>query len=245
MTEEIRDSGMKAGAATLLDSSQQATPAKRAITPARDVPPPMPPRKTRNARPSSRHRSDSRVSSSKDSNVGRQSRSKVPKGSDPRLPVAQNDRQTAPFDLSPAEHVNDPHLLALVEMELMGAEFRVIFLNKYPVLDAKAVHRLAGCKGADKTRKARSWRSAGRIIGLPIVGTTVYPAFQFQPNGQPYPLIREVNKAFPTDVSDWQRAGWLVSPNEWLDGETPISAIQRKDPEVLNWITYAYEAPVG
>ncbi len=245
MKEDNRDGGLMAGAVTLLDSSQQATPAKRSLKPTRDVPPTFPQRKARDTRPTKRHRGDSRVSPSKKQSASKQLRSEAPEARDHRISAASSGARTESSAKLLEKDVNDPHLLAMVEIELMRAELRVYFLNTYPVLDAKAVHRQAGCKGADETRKARNWRSAGRIIGLPIVGSTVYPAFQFQSNGQPYPLIRKVNSVFRKDCTDWHRATWLVSPNERLDGETPLSAIQRNDPMVVEAATHAYEVPVG
>lgn len=242
MKKATQDGGLRASGATLAESFQRPTRAKQAHGRSDFRLPKSPQRSTRSLEESG---SLKHTSTAKNKRSARLSKKKPSEtiGSRP-----SDDRYSAQKEYpekSPSESVNDPWLLAMVDIELMRAELRVDFLNTFQVLDAEAVHRLAGGKGSDKSRKARAWRSAGRIIGLPIVGITVYPAFQFQPDGQPYPLIREVNKAFTKDCTDWQRASWLVSPNEWLNGETPVSAIQRSDPEVITAAKYACEVPVG
>lgn len=131
-----------------------------------------------------------------------------------------------------AELVNNPRLLAEAGIELMSAKLRFQFLNEFPVFDEMALqNKIVGEGGSLNT--AHKWREAGQIIGLPFAGMVLYPEFQFQSNGQPYPLIIEVNKAINSDYSDWQRALWLVTENEWLNTLTPISAIQNGDSRAI------------
>lgn len=244
MKGKTQDGGLKAGTATPAESAQPPTRAKKAPKQARGRSPSSIP-KTRGARPQSRPESYCRVLPSESNRVGKKRQESSLATGASGLPDAPSYAPERISATRQPDYINDPELLATVDLELMRAELRAYFLNTFPVLDAVTIHIQAGCTGADKTKLARIWQSAGRIIGLPIVGITVYPAFQFQQNGQPYPLIREVNEAFTEDCTEWQRASWLVSPNEWLDGETPVSAIQRNDPKVVDAAAIACEVPVG
>lgn len=137
--------------------------------------------------------------------------------------------------------VNDAKLLAQAMIDLSRANLPVEFLAKYPVLDEEAVHSQAGYEDEDKAGTAENWRSAGRIIGLPVCGVTVYPAFQFQPDGLPYPLLQEVLQAIPEEYSDWIRVFWLVSPNEWRGRKFPIAVIQEGNPKVVKAVSVAWK----
>ncbi len=244
MSNETPDGGLKAGSASLAESSPLPTQARKPRGRTRRVSPRLP----QKDRCGGRRRGQvdlKHASSTKDSGADKRHRHPQPDNDHNRpldfLSIFEDDTLAT----SSSKYANDPRLLAMAKVELMSAELRLHFIETYPVVDEKSVHRLAGGKETDKDSKARTWLSAGRIIGLPFVGITIYPAFQFLPNGQPYPLIREVIKAFSVNCTDWQRASWLVSPNEWLNGETPISAIHRNDPEVVSAAKRAYEVPAG
>ena len=120
----------------------------------------------------------------------------------------------------------DPLDRAESRIDAMNAEMRRDFLTRFEVLDAAAVHDRAGHTGTNKAQTAASWGRAGRILALPYNGRMVYPAFQFDADGQPWSALRDVLKALRPDLSAWQRAIWLVAPNEWLDEAAPIDAIR-------------------
>src|SRR3954447_1247395 len=51
-----------------------------------------------------------------------------------------------------------------------------------------------------------------------------YPAFQFSPNGRLYPEIAKILEIFSDVVeTPYTIASWLVSPQDLLEGETPIA----------------------
>lgn len=139
----------------------------------------------------------------------------------------------------------DPLASAEARIDAMNAELRRDFLADFPVVEAATVHARAGHGGTNKAQTAAAWRRAGRILGLPYAGRIVYPLFQFDDAGQPWPLLRPVLGALPADRTPWQRAFWLVGPNERLDGDPPIEAIRRGEDGVLEAARHAGEIAVG
>lgn len=130
-------------------------------------------------------------------------------------------------------------------IDAVNAGMRRDFLAIYPVIEAAAVHDRAGYEGTNKAQTAASWRRANRILGLPYAGHIVYPLFQFNDDGHPWPLMQPVLKALPADRSAWQRAFWLVSPNEWLDGRVPADALREADAHVVEAAAHAGGVVIG
>jgi len=65
----------------------------------------------------------------------------------------------------------------------------------------------------------------GRLLALEgSGGRKLYPAFQFGPNGRPYPEISKVIEIFTGIVeTPYTIASWFVSPQDLLDGEIPAA----------------------
>lgn len=139
----------------------------------------------------------------------------------------------------------DPLDGAESRIDVMNAKLRRDFLGEFEVLDAAGVHERSGHTGSNKAQTAAAWSRSGRILGLPLRGRTVYPAFQLDADGQPQPLLRAVLKCLRADLSAWQRAFWLVAPNEWLDGRTPLEAIAAQDKAVVDAARRTGAAVIG
>lgn len=76
----------------------------------------------------------------------------------------------------------------------------------------------------------------GRLLAVDSSGgRKLYPAFQFSPNGRPYPEIARVLEIFHGVVeTPYTIASWFTSPQAQLEGETPASWIRsRRHPEGL------------
>ncbi len=244
MSDETPDGGLKAGAAAPVESSPLPAQAKQSSGGTRPAPPKSP-RKGGRSGPQRGLVNLERTQSAKDNSIDKRSGRKESEEDASGHSEFWSDYKKGATTKPSSKYVNDSRLLAMANLELMRAQLRANFFSAYAVLDEMSVNRQAGCAIDGKTSIAMKWRSEGRIVGLPFVDVVVYPAFQFQPDGQPYPLLLEVNKALPEDCTDWHRASWLVSPNEWLEGETPVPAIQRGDPEVAIAASHAYEVPIG
>lgn len=128
----------------------------------------------------------------------------------------------------------DPRAAAEVRIDLRNAEKRKEFLDEFAVIDSTRVHEISGNTGSNPSQTAAVWRKANRILGLPVGQRTVYPAFQFDEGGRPYPLMKRVLDVLPDDMTSWQTAFWLVSPSSALDGGLPLDAIRRGDESVVD-----------
>lgn len=72
----------------------------------------------------------------------------------------------------------------------------------------------------------------GRLVALRSRGDQLlYPLFQFK-RGRPLPALPDILDAFQAaDVDAWTIASWLVSPQELLDGTTPVAWLKdERDP---------------
>ena len=69
----------------------------------------------------------------------------------------------------------------------------------------------------------------GRLLGLPTrEGRTVYPRFQFGPDGRPHAALGRVTAAFRAVEADpWTIASWFTSAQPELDGLTPAEWLAR------------------
>ncbi len=113
------------------------------------------------------------------------------------------------------------------------------------MLDSTAVHTRAGHRSTNKAQTANAWKAAGRILGLPFRNRTLFPAFQFDADGQPHPLMKAVLAALPEDMTPWQRAFWLVAPDVQLDGEVPHELVRQGDDRVVAAARDAGRLPIG
>ena len=108
------------------------------------------------------------------------------------------------------------------------------FAREYPLLDNGAVHAQWKKGSWQITRIGDIWKRTGKVFSIPHEGYELYPAFQFAEDGTPFPLMAEVLKALPADMTPWQRALWMTSPSADLDGGNPADGIQSGDDRVID-----------
>lgn len=77
--------------------------------------------------------------------------------------------------------------------------------------------------GGDPSERAFCMRRANRLFGVCAGGRWRYPEFQFDAEGQVYPEIGLILPHLP-DETGWLRLRWFLTPNEKLDGWTPLRA---------------------
>jgi hypothetical protein len=90
-----------------------------------------------------------------------------------------------------------------------------------PLLRAEDVRELVGLTSLEELDElVRQWR----ILALPTRrGGVVYPAFQFDDDGQPFSAIAEVIEILaPVAVTPYTIASWLMSPKPYFEDQTPI-----------------------
>lgn len=69
--------------------------------------------------------------------------------------------------------------------------------------------------GASEIRA--DWQRRGQIFGIAgPEGKDLYPAYQFDADRQPLPVIGSVLEVFGPDVDPWVLAAWFHFPNGWL-----------------------------
>lgn len=139
----------------------------------------------------------------------------------------------------------DPFDEAEAGIDVDNAEIRTRFLEEFPVLTSAAIHARAGHTSKNAAQTAASWKRAGRILSLSYRGRDLFPAFQFDADGRPWPLLKEVLATLPQDLTSWQRAFWLVAEDFRLDGRKPIDLIQIGDRSVLEAARHAGVLPIG
>jgi hypothetical protein len=78
-------------------------------------------------------------------------------------------------------------------------------------------------------------RSRRTLLGLKTAdGVWVYPAFQFDDQGEVLGGLSDVLKILAPSLDDWTLAGWLMAPFDALEGATPIQWLRRGEaPEPL------------
>lgn len=84
------------------------------------------------------------------------------------------------------------------------------------------------------------------VICLDVDGQDRYPSFQFDDAGRPFEVLGPVLSHLKgKDLSNWQAAFWLVSPQNALDGDLPVDLIQVGDDRVIAAAQSAYEMVEG
>lgn len=90
---------------------------------------------------------------------------------------------------------------------------------------------------------AARWRKEGRLFGVPYRGQTVYPAFQFDDDGNLRAIVEDVLRSLPTDkLSPWEVALWWTAGNGWLGGRRPVDLLD-EDPTAIVRAAEALSAP--
>jgi hypothetical protein len=85
--------------------------------------------------------------------------------------------------------------------------------------------------GAFAGKVSRRWRKEARVFGVPYQDDTVYLTFQFDGDGQPLPVVRDILAAL-SDWSPWDVAEWFVLRNRRLERSRPADLL-RTDPDAV------------
>lgn len=96
------------------------------------------------------------------------------------------------------------------------------FLQEVETLTSVEVAARAGHEAKNRHQTAARWKAQARVFAVLYQGQDRFPAFQFDADGKPLLLIRQVLAALPANRTPWQIAFWFVSSNSWLGGPAPI-----------------------
>jgi hypothetical protein len=107
-----------------------------------------------------------------------------------------------------------------------NAAARAALFEEFGALTSTEVAELAGSRARNKAALANRWKQEGRIFSVSHHGTTYYPAFQFDAQGRPRPVIAEIMPTLGSKSSDWELALWFTSNTGWLDGQRPVDLLE-------------------
>ncbi len=125
------------------------------------------------------------------------------------------------LDRQPRAEVN-------IQIERDNAEMRADYLRRTPILGPTEIHVWCGTESKDENGPAFSWIREGRVFAIKDKGADKFPAFQFL-DGVPKPIIKEILKKLPEEMSAWQIAFWFDSPNGWLNDKRPWESLEDPD----------------
>lgn len=78
----------------------------------------------------------------------------------------------------------------------------------------------------------KGWQEQGRIFPVEDQGRLRCPAFQFNTEGQPLPVIAQVLSTLGRQSTGWELALWFTSPNGWTDDRRPVDLLVNEPEEV-------------
>ena len=115
------------------------------------------------------------------------------------------------------------------ELEQDNAELRAEYLREVPTFTTADIHKLMhGSQLKNTSEPASRWRREKRVFAVRNGRAQLFPCFQFA-DGYPLPVVRQVLKRLPDDMTPWQVAFWFQSGNGWLDGRSPEEALGDED----------------
>jgi hypothetical protein len=143
----------------------------------------------------------------------------------------------------PALSVPSP---AVVLQARRNAAARTELLTEFGALTASQVAELSGSEAKNRSALAGRWRREGKLVAVEHHGTVYYPAFQFDENGKPRPVIESVLTHLDNpSVTSWQQALWFTTANGWLDGQRPVDLLESEPDAVVAAAREAFREPVG
>jgi|SRR6185295_7916041 len=77
-----------------------------------------------------------------------------------------------------------------------------------------------------------AWEQDGRVFSVKHEGNHVFPAFQFDREGQPLPVIAQVLETLGQQSKGWELALWFLAGNGWLDDRCPVDLLESEPEEV-------------
>ena len=153
-------------------------------------------------------------------------------------------------------HVSDPS--SLVQLKEVNGSYSVEVVD--PRLEISTLLRATGLPGVSDEEIARrqaarntaareelisefgllsgsgrteQWIQEKRIFPVVHHGAPLFPAFQFDFEGEPLPVIAHVLSTLGKKSKGWELALWFISSNGWLDGRRPVDCLQSEPEEVM------------
>jgi hypothetical protein len=124
-----------------------------------------------------------------------------------------------------------------------NAELRARVVREGELLSSAQVAELSGSKAANRAALAARWRKSGRVFAVPLGATLHYPAFQFDADGRPRPVLADVVRLFAEHrVSPWSLAAWFLTEHPRLR-RRPADLVAGEPERVLEAARQTFEIP--
>jgi hypothetical protein len=135
---------------------------------------------------------------------------------------------------------------AIVLQARRNAAARTELLTEFGALTASQVAELSGSEAKNRSALAGRWRREGRLVAVEHYGAVYYPAFQFDEEGRPRPVVESALAHLnDPNITPWQQALWFTTANGWLDGRRPVDLLVTEPEAVISAAREALREPVG
>jgi len=116
-----------------------------------------------------------------------------------------------------------------------SAAMRRDLLTQFGYFSAEELADMHGSTAKNRYALAARWQREEKVLGVPRGARTVYPAFQFDSDGRPLPIIATVLDALPTvAMSAWAVALWWCANNAYLPGQArPVELLGSRDEQEI------------
>ena len=118
-----------------------------------------------------------------------------------------------------------------------NAAAREKLLSEFGVLSGAQVAKRVVWRPDDGRSSSRGtvgqWKRNGLVFTVNHQGRTVYPAYQFDKDGRPRPVVADVLATLGQQGRGWQLALWFTSANGWLGGRRPVDVLDT-DPAAIS-----------
>lgn len=125
---------------------------------------------------------------------------------------------------------------------LRNARRRTELLREFEPLTSAQVAELRGSTAENRAAIASRWKSEGRIFSVKYQKSELYPAFEFDEDGEPRPVIRRVLEAIG-GRDGWELALWFTAANSWLDDKRPVDLLDKakREDEIVEAARRSFE----
>jgi hypothetical protein len=116
-----------------------------------------------------------------------------------------------------------------------NAVMRRDMLSRFGYYTAEELADMHGSTAKNRYALATRWIRDGRVFAVPLGARGVFPAFQFDADAKPYPVVTQTLAELPrADMSPWGVGLWFYANNAWLPGEArPAELIGAREQDLV------------
>jgi hypothetical protein len=147
-----------------------------------------------------------------------------------RLRVERTRMEKLIEDIAPP--ITEPSTAALAQAR-RNAYARRRFVEEWGGLTGEEAAALAGSTAKNRAATASRWKQNRRVFAVPYTGKTYFPAFQFDQNGEPKPVIHDILGVLQEHYGPWEIGLWFTAANGILGGKRPVDILDKDSEKVL------------